>query len=691
MNFSKTVRIQTAGIMKANDVFFQAQFKSQKEISRAMEVKDHFDIKYLSLLSENYPTIHDASTEIINLQAIMQLPKGTEHFLSDLHGEHEAFTHIINNASGEIRQKVDKLFSNILTSSERAQFSTLIYYPEEKLKEIKETDLPDMDEWYKITLHRLIDLCHLISSKYSRSRVRKSLPPDFDFVIDELINAEKTAREEYYECIIDTIVDIGNADEFIVALASVAKRLIVDRLHIVGDLFDRGSRPDIIIDMLSQHHAVDIQWGNHDVLWMGAASGSMACISVVLNNSIKYGNMDCLETAYGINLRPLAIFAQENYIFSRRFNLKQTTGSVKSQDSALMSKMYEAISLIQIKLEGQIIRRHPEYHMSDRLLLDKIDFKSGIITIDDHRYPLDVSDFPELNPEDPYQLTPQEQQVMEQLVLSFKSSYKLQRQIRFLYATGSIYRLFNNNLLFHGCMPMNEDGTFQSFVTHGKSYAGKSFFDFADKMARLGYYAQEDTQEKQDGEDFLWFLWCGKNSPLFGRDRITTFERLFIDDPAAWIEKDNPYYSQIENLEICKSLFDEFKLNWETGHIINGHVPVNVKGGESPIKGGGKIIVIDGGFCKAYQKKTGIAGYTLIYDSHGMRIASHEPFSGTMNAIKKNSDILSQEMIFETPVDRLTVADTDAGTEIKARTEELKVLLQAYRLGIIKERNPESK
>lgn len=388
-----------------------------------MEVKDQFDIKYLSLLSENYPTIHDASTEIINLQAIMQLPKGTEHFLSDIHGEHEAFTHIINNASGEIRQKVDKLFSNILTSSERAQFSTLIYYPEEKLKEIKESDLPDMDEWYKITLHRLIDLCHLISSKYSRSRVRKSLPADFDFVIDELINAEKTAREEYYESIIDTIVDIGNADEFIVALASVAKRLIVDRLHIVGDLFDRGSRPDIIIDMLSQHHAVDIQWGNHDVLWMGAASGSMACIAVVLNNSIKYGNLDCLETAYGINLRPLALFAQENYKFSKRFSLKQPTGSMKSQDTALLSKMYQAVCMIQFKLEGQIIRRHPEYHMADRLLLNKIDYTKGTIQIGDQDYPLDIRDFPAMNPEDPYILTPQEQQVMEQLVLSFRSSY----------------------------------------------------------------------------------------------------------------------------------------------------------------------------------------------------------------------------------------------------------------------------
>jgi fructose-1,6-bisphosphatase-3 len=458
----------------------------------------------------------------------------------------------------------------------------------------------------------------------------------------------------------------------------------------VGDLFDRGSRPDIIIDMLSQHHAVDIQWGNHDVLWMGAASGSMACIAVVLNNSIKYGNLDCLETAYGINLRPLALFAQENYKFSKRFSLKQPTGSMKSQDTALLSKMYQAVCMIQFKLEGQIIRRHPEYHMADRLLLNKNDYTKGTIQIGDQDYPLDIRDFPAMNPEDPYILTPQEQQVMEQLVLSFRSSYKLQRQIRFLYAAGSIYLLVNNNLLFHGCIPMDEDGTFQPFISQGKSYAGKAFFDYADKMARLGYYAQEDTQEKMDGEDFLWFLWCGRNSPLFGRDRITTFERLFIDDTTAWIEKDNPYYSQIENPEICRKLFDEFNLNWETGHIINGHVPVNVKGGESPIKGGGKIIVIDGGFCRAYQAKTGIAGYTLIYDSHGMRIASHEPFSGTMNAIKKNSDILSQEMVFETPAERLTVADTDSGFEIKARTEELKVLLQAYRLGVIKERNTES-
>ena len=646
----------------------------------------NFDLKYLQLLAEKYPTMQEASTEIINYQALLQLPKGTEHFMSDLHGEYEAFTHIMNSASGEIRQKVDKLYSKMLTSAERAQLSTLIYYPEEKLKEIKNTQDLNLDEWYMITIHQLIEVCHLVSIKYSRNKVRKAIPPEYSFIINELINAENTSREEYYESIIKTIVDIDKADDFIVAFATVIKRLIVDQLHIVGDLFDRGQRPDIIIDTLRSHHAVDIQWGNHDVLWMGAASGSAACIATVLNNSIKYGNLDSLETAYGINLRPLAIFAQEEYQGSSRFQLKSIDAETQTKDITLLTKMYEAITVILFKLEGQIIMRHPEYEMEDSLLLDKIDYQNGTIQIGVNTYPIDTASLFPVQPGNPYQLTADEEILINQLVSSFKNSYRLQQHIRFLFSVGSMYQLSNNNLLFHGCIPMNPDGTFLEFNVDGKSYHGKSYFDYADKLTREGYYAQEGSKEKQDGEDFMWFLWRGRYSPVFGRDRITTFERLYIDDESAWHEEDNAYYRLIEDPLIVRKIFEEFGLDYNTAHIINGHVPVNTNKGESPIKANGHVIVIDGGFCKAYQKKTGIAGYTLIYDSYGMRISSHEPFPGRSNAILNNTDILSQEQVFETSDDRLTVGDTDNGKVLSRKIDDLKCLLEAYRHGYIKER-----
>ncbi len=645
-----------------------------------------FDLKYLQLLAEKYPTMQEASTEIINYQALLQLPKGTEHFMSDLHGEYEAFIHIMNNASGEIRQKVDKLYSKMLTSAERAQLSTLIYYPEEKLKEVKNIPNLNLTEWYMITIHQLIEVCHLVSIKYSRNKVRKAIPAEYSFIINELINAENTSREEYYESIIATIVEINKAEDFIIAFATVIKRLIVDQLHIVGDLFDRGPRPDIIIDLLRAHHAVDIQWGNHDVLWMGAAAGSAACIATVLNNAIKYGNLDSLETAYGINLRPLAIFAQEEYIGSSRYQLKSIDAETQSKDISLLTKMYEAITVIMFKLEGQIIRRHPEYNMDDCLMLDKVDYENSTIQIGLNSWPIDTSSLFPIDQVDPYQLTPDEELLINQLVASFKSSYRLQHHIRFLYSAGSIYSLVNSNLLFHGCIPMNQDGTFMEFKVDGISYQGKSYLDFSDKMAREGYYAEDGTKEKQDGEDYMWFLWRGRYSPIFGRERITTFERLYIDDENAWHEEDNAYYRLIEDPMIMLKIFQEFGLDYNSGHIINGHVPVKTKKGESPIKANGRVIVIDGGFCKAYQKKSGIAGYTLIYDSYGMRISSHEPFLGTINAIQNNTDILSQEQVFETPEDRLTVADTDNGKVLSQKISDLKALLEAYRHGLIKER-----
>ncbi len=642
--------------------------------------------KYLELLAQSYPTIQAASAELINLQALLHLPKGTEHFMSDLHAEHEAFIHILNNASGEIREIVDKLFAKMLTKSERAQLSTLIYYPEKKLKMIKEEMQGNLDEWYLITLHCLIEICLLISTDYSRNKVRRVIPGDYGFIINELINAENTKREPYFESIISSIIETGSADDMIIALATVIKRLIVDRLHIVGDIFDRGERPDIIIDLLMKHHSVDIQWGNHDALWMGAAAGSELCIANVIFIAIKYGNIESLETAYGINLRPLAIFAQERYQNSEKFNIKIVGDTTRSEDEDLLIKMYQAICLLLFKLVGQVIHRHPEYDMDDRLLLEKIDYRVGKIDIRGRVYDVDLNDLKMINPEDPYSLNEKEARVVRQLVTSFRTSEKLQTHIRFLYSVGSMYLISNNNLMFHGCMPLNEDGSFQEFILDGKKVKGKALFDLSERLARQGYYAPEGSKERETGLDYLWFLWCGRNSPLFGREQMTAFERLFIDDQSAWVERDNPYYELIENPEICKAIFQEFDLDYENGYIINGHVPVSASKGESPIKGNGKVIVIDGGFCRAYQEKTGIAGYTLINDSYGMRITSHAPFPGMENAIKKNLDILSQDMVFKVPRRRLTVGDTDAGKHIQEQIEELKQLLQAYRKGQIKER-----
>lgn len=651
-----------------------------------MDENNLYSAKYLELLSEKFPTVVETSTEIINLTSLLQLPKGTEHFMSDLHAEHEAFIHILNNASGEIRQKIDRLYDKLLTANGRAQLATLVYYPEEKLREIRAAYTVGLDDWYRITLHRLIELSHYVSLKYSRNKVRRSIPAEYGFIINELINAENMEREDYIEAIIDTIIEIGSADEMIIALATVIKRLIVDRLHIVGDIFDRGERPDIILDMLQNHHAVDIQWGNHDVLWMGAAAGSPICIANVLFNAIKYGNLDSLETAYGINLRPLAVFAKDQIERSDKFSLSKISEVEPTDDIDLMVRMYQAICILLFKLAGQVIHRHPEYHMDDRLILEKIDYQTGKVEIHGVTYDVALQDLKQIDPGKPYELTKQEELVIQQLITSFRTSDKLQAHIRFLYSVGSIYLKSNNNLMFHGCIPLNEDGTLQEFNFGGETVSGKRLMDYADKIARSGYYGEIGSKEKQDGMDFLWYLWCGRNSPLFGRRQITTFERLFIEDPKSWIEEDNAYYRLIQDPEVVRRIFDDFELDWETGHIINGHIPVKTKKGESPIKANGKVIVIDGGFCKAYQPKTGIAGYTLIYDSYGLRLAAHEPFPGIDRAISTNSDIHSQEIVFESQVRRLTVADTDDGVRLMRQIQDLKLLLEAYRKGEIKEK-----
>ena len=648
------------------------------------------DLRYLELLSRQYPTVQAASTEIINLQAILNLPKGTEHFMSDLHGEYEAFLHILNNCSGAVREKVDILFENSVSKEERARLATLIYYPEEKLEEIHET-VQDLDEWYKITLNRLIEICRLVSSKYTRSKVRKALPKDYGYIIDELLNTnyEVHNKKDYYENIISTIIDIDRADDFVKSLCGVIKRLVVDHLHIVGDIFDRGPRADIIMDLLMKHHSVDIQWGNHDVLWMGAATGSRTCIAAVLNNSITYNNLEVIETGYGISLRPLALFANEVYrdvdtsCFAPR--MFGDAAAYNAKDLELAARMHKAIAVILQKLEGQVILRNPQFGMADRLLLDKMDLEKGTVQIGEREYPLLDTAFPTIDPENPYALSDEEAGVMEQLKFAFLRSEKLQRHVKFLYSKGSLYKCFNGNLLFHGCIPMNQDGSFMKFNIGCRGLSGKLFMDCADVIARQGYYARPGTKEKQFGKDFLWFLWCGRNSPLFGRDHIATFERRLVADDSSWTEEKNPYYSYYNDEGVCERILEEFGLKGPHCHIINGHVPVKSKDGENPIKAHGRLIVIDGGFCRAYQPTTGIAGYTLIYNSWGIRIAAHEPFSTTKDAIEHNKDIFSTTVVFDRMESRIKIKETDNGARLQRNIHDLKCLLQAYKSGSIKE------
>ena len=649
------------------------------------------ELRYLKLLAQQYPTVQAASSEIINLQAILNLPKGTEHFISDVHGEYEAFIHILNSCSGVIREKIDDLFASTISKTERDELATLIYYPEEKLELLRQ-QIPDMNEWYRITLHRLIEVCRFVTSKYTRSKVRKALPKDYAYIIDELIhtNYAEADKRDYYENIISTIIDLEQADGFIEAVSGVIKRMAVDHMHIVGDIFDRGPRADIIMDSLLDYHSVDIQWGNHDILWMGAASGSRTLVATVLANSIHYNNLEVIETGYGISLRPLSVFANEVYkdCDVHRFAVKLTgpdADQYSEKDKLLSARMHKAITIILFKLEGQKLLRHPEYGMSDRLLLDKIDYEHKCITIGDTTYPLEDVDFPTVDRADPYALTPEEDVVINQLTASFLRSEKLQKHIRFLYSKGSLYKVFNGNLLFHGCIPMTADGQLLSFSIGGKERRGREFLDYADTAARQAYYHKLGTPERQLGMDFLWFLWAGRNSPIFGRDRMTTFERRLIKDESAWTEPKNPYYTHYQAPAMCDFLLKEFGLEGPHCHIINGHIPVKSKKGESPLKGGGKLIVIDGGFCKAYQGTTGIAGYTLIYNSWVLRIVSHEPFCGQKTAIEDNEDIVNNSQVFERMDARIKIAQTDIGRKLQAQADALRDLLAAYKAGAVPE------
>ena len=659
-----------------------------------MDTKQIFtqeQLHYLNLLSKQYPTVQSAGSEIIKLRAILNLPKGTEHFMSDIHGEHEAFLHIMNSGSGEIREKLELVFDRVLSQQDINDLATLIYYPKAKLAMIMDAQ-ENLDSWYHITLQRLVQFCRYVSTKHTRNKVRSYIPRGYENVIDELLHIrdEEGSRRTQFESILGTIVQIGQAPDVIQAICTVIKRLIMDHLHIVGDIFDRGPRADIVMDSLMNAGNVDIQWGNHDVLWMGAASGSRTLVATVLSNSIRYNNLDVIETGYGISLRPLSIFANEVYKHHdvSRFQVKLTNEDAESwseKDKLLSARMYKAITIILFKLEGQKLKRRPEFLMDDRLLLDRIDYENGTINIGGTVYPLLDCDFPTIDPKDPYALTAEEEHVIWQLTESFRHSEKLQKHIRFLYAKGGLYKVMNGNLLFHGCIPMNEDGTLMEFSVGGKARKGKEFLDYAEKTARKAHYDKRGTPERQFGLDFLWWLWAGRNSPIFGRDRMTTLERRFIADESTWTEPKNPYYTHYQDPAVCDMLLKEFGLEGPHCHIINGHVPVKVKKGESPIKGGGKLLVIDGGFSKAYQPTSGIAGYTLIYTSRHYRMVSHQPFAGKQAALLKNDDIVNQSVVFEKMETRMKVADTEEGRQLQTRVDDLLLLLAAYRSGAVRE------
>nr|WP_316624385.1 fructose-1,6-bisphosphatase [uncultured Ruminococcus sp.] len=625
-------------------------------------------MKYMRLLAEKYPTMRCLTREIINLSAILNLPKGTEHFMSDIHGEYEAFTHIINNCSGVIREKAAALYADALSPDEIKEICTLIYYPAEKLRLLKKERSLDR-EWYRTTLERMLEIARTLSAKYTRSKVRKAMPADYAYIIDELLHAQQDVDNNqirYHKNILDTVINVS-ADDFVLSLAALIKRLAVDRLHIVGDIFDRGDAADKIIDLLMKHHSLDIEWGNHDILWMGAACGSEACIANVVRNCIKYRTVRTLENGYGISLRSLVLFAERNYPNRRP-----------------MEAALSAVTLMQFKLEGQVIKRNPEYGMDDRLLLDKIDLASGTVNCKGRVYKLNERLFPTLDPDDPYSLTAEEQAVIKELRAAFTGSHRLNKHVEFLYNHGGMYRVFNGNLLYHGCVPLNADGSFAQVGLFGDRYSGKEYFDIAETVARHAYFGRSKATQ---GLDFMWFLWCSRNSPLCGRE-IKTFERAYIDDRSAWDEPKNPYYTFYYEKKTCERILAEFGLSSEFSHIINGHTPVRTVKGELPIRAEGRLLVIDGGFCKEYHATTGIAGYTLIYSSHGLSLKAHHPFTTLEEALTKNLDIHSESEIVEKQSRRM-VSDADIGREIQEEISDLYQLLELYRSGTISPKEKE--
>ena len=650
------------------------------------------NLKYLNLLARDYPSQAAAASEIISTQALLKLPKGTEHFMSDLHGENEAFVHILNSASGVIREKVDQVLGQGVPAAERAELATLIYYPAEQLPQLKARQPGEaaLEGWYSETLFRLIDICRLVSSKHTRSYVRACLPAGCGYVLDELLHAhfEDHDKDLYYGQIVGSIIENGRADRFITRLCELIKRLAVDKLHIVGDLFDRGPRPDIILDLLLRHHSVDIQWGNHDVVWMGAAAGSPLCCATVMKTTLAYHNHGMLEDSYGINLRHLQRLADHYYGGDDLTIWMPHTDAARGPYTEGMlhrcAVMHKAISIIMFKLECAVIDRNPDFQMEGRDYLRRIDFARGTVDIAGRQYPLRDTSFPTVDPAGPAALNPDEQLVLDTLVASFRQSEKLQQHVRFLYAKGSVYHIENGNLLYHGAVPMTEKGAFAAERFEGRLYAGRALMDYCDERARRGYYAPEGSAARQSGQDFLWYLWCGRLSPLFGRSAMTTFERLYVADKATHTEVKDPYYTWYNEESACRRILAEFGLPGSC-HIINGHVPVQEKNGESPLKGGGRLIVIDGGFCRAYHEKTGIAGYTLTYSSRDMSLRTHQPFVSAEKAITENIDIVSRENVLEQENRRVLVEDVDEGEILREKVHDLKQLVIAYQLGWIKE------
>ncbi|MBC2257481.1 fructose-1,6-bisphosphatase [Listeria booriae] len=646
--------------------------------------------KYLRLLSRNYPTIASTATEIINLEAILNLPKGTEHFLSDLHGEYEAFEQVIRNGSGVVKRKIHDLFGDRLTDAEINGLATLIYYPEQKMDIVLETE-ENLNFWYRNTLFQLIELAVHVSSKYTRSKVRKAMPADFEYILQELLHENHHLMDKslYYQEIITSIITLDRAAEFIGALARLIQRLVVDHLHIVGDVYDRGPYPDKIMDTLMAYHSLDFQWGNHDMLWMGAASGSRVCLANVLRISSRYLNLDIIEDSYGISIRPLALFAEAHYgddpctafLPQQYEQAPQSTTEINQ-----IARMHKAIAVIQFKLEGEIIARHPEFEMEHRLLLDMIDYKAGTVTIKGKTYPLKDAHFPTIDSANPYELTTDEKELIDKLTASFKNCEKLQRHVSFLYSKGSMVLTYNNNLLYHGCIPLNEDGSFMEMTLKGEKYGGRALLNQFEQIAREGYFRPSGTPEKKYALDIVWYLWTGAASSLFGKSEMTTFERYFVADKETHVEQKNAYYRLRNEEETCQKILAEFDLD-SSGHIINGHTPVKEGKGESPIKANGKMLVIDGGFSPAYQKTTGLAGYTLLYNSFGLQLVSHQPFTSTEDAITQETDILSTRQVIETETERKLVRDTDIGKELLQQVDELKCLLSAYRQGLIKEQH----
>ena len=642
------------------------------------------ELKYFKLLSQNFPTIAKTSAEIINLSAILNLPKGTEHFITDIHGEYEAFNHILKNCSGVIKEKIFSILGDTVSEKERNQLATVIYYPEEKI-ELLSDEIVDMASWYKITIHRMLLVLKSVASKYTSSKIRKALPESFSYIIQELLHEKEgeVNKKEYINEIINTIISIDRGKQFIICISNVIQRLVIDQLHIVGDIYDRGPAPHKIIDKLIKHHNVDIQWGNHDILWMGAAAGQLGCITNAVRICIRYGHTSILEDGYSINLFPLTTFALDVYKDDpcAKFIPKISMTS-QEKDLEVLAKMHKAISIIQFKVEGEVIRNNPHFNMGSRLSLDKIDFKDSTITINGKKYPLNDKNFPTIDPSNPYALTEGERQVILALEHSFINSEKLALHTQFLFSKGSIFLSHNSNLLYHGCIPLNEEGKFKIVNILGKDYSGKELLEVCDRIAREGYYNSNNIFAK----DFLWYLWCGEDSPLFGKDHMKTFERYFINEKETHKEVNNPYYKFAYSKEMAETILEDFGLNPKTSHIINGHVPVKVVKGEEPIKAGGRLLLIDGGFSKAYQSTTGIAGYTLIFNSHGMRLISHEPFQDTNTCISKCIDMGSTTHIVESLPNRIRVSDTDNGKFLKEQIEDLKTLLEYYRMGILKER-----